>query len=315
MKNREFRAGDLVFVRSPEEILATLDGDGALDGVPFMPEMLGACGKPFRVLRRVEKVCADPNPVRRFPANDVVVLDGMRCDGTGHDGCNRSCRTFWKERWLISADAETATPLAVSPEGLARLRARLKKKSDEEHYFCQSTQLLKATELFSGRHRLLTFRLAWREIANGDLPVFRVLRLLAQWIVTRWLRMAGADDWLRGPNKHTENLPLNLKPGEIVRIKSRARLVETLNQKQRNRGLGFCYEMTRCCGKEAEVRFRVDRLIDERTGVMRELSNTVTLKNIGRSKTLGEECLCEAQVGDCPRGELMLWREVWLERK
>jgi hypothetical protein len=314
MKNREFRAGELVFVRSPEEILATLDADGALDGMPFMAEMLDACGRPFRVLRRAEKVCADPNPVRRFPDDDVVMLEGMRCDGTGHDGCNRSCRTFWKERWLRHADADIATPVGVSPESLAKLRARLKKKSDEDHYFCQSTQLINATELFPGRHRLLTFRLAWREIVNGDLSVFRVLRLLAQWIVTRCLRIFGADERLRGPNKHTVNLPLNLKPGEIVRIKSRARIVETLNQKQRNRGLGLCYEMTRCCGKEAEVRHRVDRLIDERTAVMRELSNTVTLRNVGGSKILGEECLCEAQVGDCPRGELMMWREVWLER-
>ena len=47
MKLRRFRAGDRVLVRSPEEILATLDADGTLDGLPFMPEMLDWCGKPF----------------------------------------------------------------------------------------------------------------------------------------------------------------------------------------------------------------------------------------------------------------------------
>jgi len=82
----------------------------------------------------------------------------------------------------------------------------------------------------------------------------------------------------------------------------------------RNKGLGICYEMTRCCGRKAEVRYRVDRIIDERTGVMRDISNTVTLKNVNRSGRLGEECLCKGQLGDCPRGELMYWRESWLEK-
>jgi hypothetical protein len=26
------------------------------------------------------------------------------------------------------------------------------------------------------------------------------------------------------------------------------------------------------------------------------------------------QCLCWNETGDCPRGELMYWREIWLER-
>ena len=62
MKRHKFRAGDRVIVRSPEEILSTLDADGTLDGLPFMPEMLDWCGKPFRVERRAEKTCVDVEP-------------------------------------------------------------------------------------------------------------------------------------------------------------------------------------------------------------------------------------------------------------
>ncbi len=40
MASRELRAGDLVELRPPAEILATLDEGGATDGLPFMPEML-----------------------------------------------------------------------------------------------------------------------------------------------------------------------------------------------------------------------------------------------------------------------------------
>ena len=49
--------------------------------------------------------------------------------------------------------------------------------------------------------------------------------------------------------------------------------------------MGICYEMTRYCGGQAEVRDRVDRIIDERTGKMREIRDTVTLQNM-RSKTM-----------------------------
>jgi len=47
---------------------------------------------------------------------------------------------------------------------------------------------------------------------------------------------------------------------------------------------------------------------------MRELSDTVMLRNIWNKKSLAEECLCYGELGDCPRGEVMYWREIWLAR-
>jgi hypothetical protein len=77
-----------------------------------------------------------------------------------------------------------------------------------------------------------------------------------------------------------------------VRVKSRAQIVQTLDHRMSNRGMGLSYEMMRCCGREAEVRYRVDRLINERTGVMREIADTVTLSSMRGCGSLGEECLC-----------------------
>jgi len=198
--------------------------------------------------------------------------------------------------------------------GLEELRARLKVKSDERHYFCQSTELLKATEAFPGMQKLGLIRIMLKGIRSGDLSVAESMRLVALWLWQRLLRAAGADGWLRGASKRTPSESLGLKPGEVVRVKSRAQILETLDQKSCNRGMGICYEMTRCFGCEAEVRYRVDRLIDEMTGIMRELTDTVALQNFRHNETLAEECLCYAQLGDCPRGELMYWREIWLER-
>src|SRR5271154_6745856 len=52
-----FRKGDLVEVRRPPEILATLDAHGMVDGLPFMPEMAAYCGRRFAVDRRADRMC------------------------------------------------------------------------------------------------------------------------------------------------------------------------------------------------------------------------------------------------------------------
>jgi gamma-glutamyl:cysteine ligase YbdK (ATP-grasp superfamily) len=75
-------------------------------------------------------------------------------------------------------------------------------------------------------------------------------------------------------------------------------------------------EMARFFRRQLEVKTRVERIIDERTGEMREMRDTVTLQRARSRSTQGHElgCLCTGQLGDCPRDELMYWREVWLDR-
>src|SRR5581483_8203851 len=199
--------------------------------------------------------------------------------------------------------------------GLNELLPRLKIKSDENHYFCQSTQLCKATEAFPGKKKPWMLRIVFREIRNGDRSVPEVMKLVVLWSWQRLLRVAHGKQWLLGPHERTPTVSLDLKPGDGVRVKSRAEMVATLDYRGRNRGMGICYEMTRYCGGQAEVRERVDRIINERTGKMQEIRDTVTLRNLRtKTMTLRDECLCFNELGDCPRGELMYWREIWLER-
>ena len=101
-----YRAGDLVEVCSKEEILATLDEQGCVDGLPFMPEMFQFCGRRFRVRAVAHKTCDTARQTaksRRLRA--TVHLEDLRCDGSAHGGCEAACTLFWKDVWLKPADA------------------------------------------------------------------------------------------------------------------------------------------------------------------------------------------------------------------
>src|SRR5262245_27450572 len=107
-----FRAGEWVQVRSKEEIVATLDREGKLDGLSFMPEMFEQCGKRLRVFRRAHKACDPPNGLAGRRMSSAVHLEDVRCDGAAHGGCQAACLIFWKDAWLRRVDQPDDSPRA-----------------------------------------------------------------------------------------------------------------------------------------------------------------------------------------------------------
>jgi hypothetical protein len=71
---------------------------------------------------------------------------------------------------------------------------------------------------------------------------------------------------------------LNLQPGESIEVKSMESIKDTLNAQGHNRGLYFSPDMRLLCGRRSRVRNRIDKLIVDGTGEMRELRNTVYLE-------------------------------------
>src|SRR5215510_14329984 len=146
------RAGDWVEVRSAAEILATLDDRQCLDGLPFMPEMLQYCGKRFRVYKSAHKTC---DTVERWfvmrRMTGAVHLEGLRCDGGAHDGCQAGYLLFFKEAWLKPVESGTASVSASSAPSRVRLEALHRATRTEmngtgvsEQYRCQATDLVRA---------------------------------------------------------------------------------------------------------------------------------------------------------------------------
>ena len=107
----QLRAGDWVEVRSKEEILATLDEQGRLQTLPFMPEMFQYCGQRFQVFKRAHKTCDPPSGLQARRMNSAVHLMGVRCGGESHGGCQAGCLIFWKNAWLKKVES-AATPAA-----------------------------------------------------------------------------------------------------------------------------------------------------------------------------------------------------------
>jgi hypothetical protein len=300
-----FRAQDWVEVRSPLEIASTLDEHGTLDGLPFMPEMSEFCGRRFRVLRIAEKTCIEfPGgwyKVREFRNDDVLLLEGLRCSGAEHDGCQRMCTIFWKAAWLRKVMRNEPTA-KYHPDDLRKLLALLKTKSGPSTYFCQSTQLAEAT-LALTRKRIL--KKCYLDLLSGSRGFFEMIGLI---LAPLWRKATRKIPRRRlvGEMARTPVGNLNLQPGERVMIKPAAEIAKTLDARGRNRGLVCDFGMTQYSGGTYCVRSRVDRMISESTAQMRQVQATVILD--------GLNCLCWQVLGGCPRQEYMYWREVWLDR-
>ena len=86
----------------------TLDANGRLDELPFMPEMLRYCGARMMVGKRAHKTCDPAIGIGGRKMANTVHLSNVRCNGADHDGCQAACLIFWKEAWLKRIEPATA---------------------------------------------------------------------------------------------------------------------------------------------------------------------------------------------------------------
>ncbi|MBI3408488.1 MAG: hypothetical protein HY040_09060 [Planctomycetes bacterium] len=339
----QFRAGDLIEVRSKEEVLATLDEDGCLDGMPFMPEMLPYCGRHFRVSAVAHKACDTARQTwknRRLQA--TVHLAGLRCDGSAHGHCEAECNLFWKDAWLKRVGSSRrlpqtpgfhATTNAASGCTEMHLLANTRLTSDlddaDRPYSCQATRLFDASEpLAWWDPRQYVFDVLTRNCSVGR--VFRVLWLASiRWFLPRtpfgynlfqrfanWMHRVLAGRTLPSLNAKitrgatTPSERLNLQPGELVRIKPQSEIEKTIDQSSRNRGLSFdVEEMAPYCGRLFRVHKSVTKIIHEATGNMRHMKQPcIMLEGV---VCQGEYAKCRL---NCQRAIYSYWREIWLER-
>lgn len=300
----------MVRVKSREEILSTLDSDGTVAALPFMPEMLKFCGQELTVSASAHKTCDTVEHLGHMRELDKTVhLEGARCDGSAHGGCQAACLLFWREEWLEGRPAARNEPPLATQETLAAQTQR------DEVYSCQATAMRQASRPLSsvkpGQY-VADFRS--RNISPPRLLQAMLIAAfnLFQWRVVRRLpgrlRPFGGRTYpFYGGTGTGKRIPAagEIQPGDIVRVRPKHEIMATLNAANKNAGMIFDGEMLPFCGIQARVERKVENIIDEPTGKMLKLNDCLVLEDVVCPGTYHR---------NCPRGGLPYWREAWLEK-
>jgi len=305
------RVGEIVQVRGLDEILSTLDDNGKLDCLPFMPEMQEYCGRQFRVYRRVHKTCDTIVRDGIRSMRDTVLLEGLRCNGQYHGGCEAECMLFWKEAWLkrLQPDkpASSVAKTRACTIDVIYERTRIARPDESEEdavYSCQATEMRKSTKPLSG-WRLGQY---YSDLFSGNVSFSTVFRGLFIWLLNlvQSYRSGAHYPFIEGKLDKTPAVKLGLQPGELVQVLPRTEILTSLDTMNRNRGLTFDREMVRYCEGIYRVRRRVNKLLNEKTGQMINIkADCIVLENVVCTGALNRFC---------PRSVFPMWKETWLRR-
>lgn len=345
------RAGEWIEVRSKEEILRTLDANGRLDNLPFMPEMFQYCGRKFRVFRRAHKTCDTVNQTGGRRMWNTVHLDETRCDGSGHGGCEAACLLFWKEAWLKRSDPpsplvsirirrkRTEAP-KVSRDGVGcteadvvqATRTRETRDSSNPSYVCQATALPGASTL-----------LAWwdlrqyvEDLTSGNVTLREMLgsfSFMAYWEVVKLGERSGLG--LRAPlvraydlfQKLVGGVPFPEKRGnlpvgtDVAPCSLGLRSGDEVRVRSHEEILDVLDNSNKTRGMYfgAEEVPYCGRSFRVRSSVKKIIhEQTGRMIKLRGNPVILEGAVCAAHYADkrlfCPRAIFPFWREEWLER-
>jgi hypothetical protein len=253
------------------EIMATLDATQSIDGLPFMPEMLQYCGKRFQVYKSAHKTCdtIEKYVIRRMA--DTVHLEGLRCDGDAHGGCQAGCLLFWKDAWLkrvqpgeaASASGDCSSPSDVdrstAPPACRWRQERTRSVIAVRHRSDQATTEVRRRDRWDPRFYLKDL------IGQRDPSRFRVVRRdrVVNSFTIRWRGRRYPHLWAwqeQNPEGLAESPARRTGPGAI---EGRDHADAELGPSHR---LYFDVEMVPFCEAGLQGLGRIDKIIDEKTG-------------------------------------------------
>ncbi|HEX2950202.1 MAG TPA: hypothetical protein VHV83_11670 [Armatimonadota bacterium] len=286
---RLWRRGMLVMVKSASDVRATLDDNCMYDGLPFTAEMWKYCGKVFTVARVVNRIYIEKDSVRALP--QTLVLESVRCDGSAHMGCQRLCQLLFKDVWLTPCDTLATPVVTVGQEDTIPVittachgQACVLRQASTPLPFWQPRQYF--ADFQARNYGLRTFlRMCWYMyfLHRHHTPTNCSVKTPAQIPST-----------------------LGLRVGELVEVRSQGEIAATLDSQGKCRGLYFSHErMGQYCGKRFRVLQPVEHIIDEDSGRMVTMKDTVYLADVTCDGTI---------LRGCPRDCYWLWREAWLKR-
>jgi hypothetical protein len=106
------QAGELVRVKSHEEILATITTHNKNRGMTWDAEMVPYCGGTYRVLKRVTQIIDEKTGKMQTMKNPCIILEHVVCQAR-YSGCRmfcpRSIYPYWREIWLERVKPDTSS--------------------------------------------------------------------------------------------------------------------------------------------------------------------------------------------------------------
>ncbi len=297
--------GDTVRIRPLPEILATLDAQGALGGMPFQPEMMKFCGSEARVFRCLDKIYDYGRTKHMRRLDGCVLLSNLRCNGSAHDGCEADCYLIWKAEWLQSSRAPRADAARPATVDVARISDAVAAGTRQGEVFrCQFTQL----------HGCTTEYPRW-SLGRDLVPWLSGNYSAKAWLVAMLTRVFNGVQRRRGGvgfppqpplGEHLAKDPTDLAVGERVTVLPLEEIARTLNSQGKNKGLWFDVEMVKHCGQEYRVSARVQKIIDDATGQVRFMKTPCIMLETVDSTGEG--------LHFNPQHDPIFWRESWLRR-
>jgi len=339
-------AGNVVQVRTEDEILGTLDSSGRLGGLPFMPEMVRHCGETRRVFKRADVTCDSIWSPGMRQMEDAVFLWEARCDGSAHGGCQAGCLFFWREEWLRrlgpgqvpGASPISRTPLPTAPSAqpgctradLIRATTVVGAVSDTPTYSCQATELRNATSPLA-HAPLWDVRQYAGEVRSGNVSAGHVLL-----VVARESASAIAHRVTRSRLGHKVLIPAGTRlskmrsraaagqvPPEPGRAVDRSRDALNLQpgDRVRVRSRHEIEATLDTTGRNRGLSFNSEmhRYCGGEYRVLRRVERIIN-EPTGRMVTLKDDIILDGVTcqGDyhrfCPRAVYPYWREAWLQR-
>ena len=206
-------------------------------------------GKRLPVAARVERACDTITYSGACRMPDTVILDDIRCDGSGHGGCQAGCRIYWKEAWLRRV-ADDQSVAFTPDEGFERLRdlamenshPTTAKSGTTDIYRCQATEFLRST-----------VPLGWwdarsflREVSSRNVSLWTFVRVMSRLVVDETARRMGLKSsrpFRPRTAPPVESAPKGIRAGASVRVRSPGEIAETLGHDGKLRGLWFDREM------------------------------------------------------------------------
>lgn len=102
-ESNKFHIGELVEVKSIENIKSLLSEAMTLDGCLFMEQMWDYCGHTYCIKQVINSIFNEHKHRTFKPKAPLYILENLICKGRTdrfQNKCDHSCFILWHEKWL-----------------------------------------------------------------------------------------------------------------------------------------------------------------------------------------------------------------------